>query len=86
LNRYQVTLMPQAQNDLDSFSGKLLSRFEEALMGLYDEPQPSNSKKLSGSSALWRIRVGDYRVLYEIVEAEKKIKIYKIAHRKEAYR
>jgi len=86
LNRYQVTLMPQAQKDLDSFSGKLLSRFEEAIMGLYGESRPRNSKKLSGSSALWRIRVGDYRVLYEIVESKKEIKIYKIAHRKEAYR
>ena len=86
MNRYQVILMPQAQKDLDGFSGKLLSRFEEAIMGLYDEPRPRNAKKLSGSSALWRIRVGDYRVLYEIVETEKEIKIYKIAHRKDAYR
>jgi mRNA interferase RelE/StbE len=86
LSRYQVTLMPQAQKDLDGFSGKLLSRFEEAIMGLCDESRPRKSKKLSGSAALWRIRVGDYRVLYEIVEAEKEIKIYRIAHRKEAYR
>jgi mRNA interferase RelE/StbE len=86
LNRYQVTLMPQAQKDLDSFSGKLFLRFEEAIMGLHDEPRPRNSKKLSGSSTLWRIRVGDYRVLYEIVESKKEAKIYKIAHRKEAYR
>ena len=36
--------MPQAQKDLDGFSGKLLSRFEEIILGLYDEPRPHNSK------------------------------------------
>ncbi|MBI4653850.1 MAG: hypothetical protein HY752_02495 [Nitrospirae bacterium] len=40
--------MPQAQKDLDGFSGKLLSRFEEIILGLYDKPRPHNSKKLSG--------------------------------------
>ncbi len=78
--------MPKAQKDLDSFSNKLLARLEEAIMGLYDEPRPKNSKKLSGGGSKWRTRVGDYRILYEIEETEKLVRIYRIAHRREVYR
>jgi len=78
--------MPQAQKDLDGFSEKLLSRFEETILGLYDEPRPHNAKKLAGSGYRWRIRVGDYRVLYEIDDARKIVKVYRIAHRREVYR
>lgn len=86
MNRYNVKLMPQAQKDLDGFSGKLLSRFEEVILGLYDEPRPHNCKKLSGGGSRWRIRVGDYRILYEIDDSQKIVNIYRIAHRREVYR
>jgi len=86
LSLYEVKLMPQAQKDLDGFSGKLLSRFEEVILGLYDESRPYNSKKLHGSGLRWRIRVGDYRILYEIDDSQKVVKVYRIVHRKEAYR
>ncbi|MDI6801843.1 MAG: type II toxin-antitoxin system RelE/ParE family toxin [Thermodesulfovibrionales bacterium] len=85
MSSYLVKLMPQAQKDLDSFSGKLLSRFEEIILGLYDEPRPHNSKKLSGGSR-WRIKVSDYRILYEIDDNSRLVKVYRIAHRKEVYR
>jgi mRNA interferase RelE/StbE len=78
--------MPGAQKDLDSFSGKLLTRLEKAILGLYDEARPHNSKKLSGGGSRWRIRVGDYRILYEIDEAKKIVMVYRIAHRREVYR
>jgi len=78
--------MPQARKDLDGFSGKLLTRFENIILGLYDEQKPHNSKKLSGGGSRWRIRVGDYRILYEIDDSQKIVKVYKIAHRKEVYR
>jgi mRNA interferase RelE/StbE len=86
LSRYAVKLMPQAQKDLDEFSGKLLLKFERVIMGLYDEPRPHNSKKLSGGGSRWRIRVGDYRILYEINDESRLVKVYRIAHRKEIYR
>jgi len=86
LSSYNVKLMSRAQKDLDDFSGKILSRFEEVILGLYDEPRPHNCKKLSGGGSRWRIRVGDYRILYEIDDAQKIVKVYRIAHRREAYR
>jgi mRNA interferase RelE/StbE len=78
--------MPQAQKDLDGFSGKFLSKLENITLGLYDQPRPHNSKKLSGGGSQWRIRLGDYRILYEIDDAKNLVKVYRIAHRKEAYR
>lgn len=86
MNSYNVILMPQAQKDLDGFSGKLFSRLEKTILGLYDEPRPHNSKKLRGGGSSWRIRIGDYRILYEIDDSQKIVKIYRIAHRKEVYR
>lgn len=83
---YDVKLMPRAQKDLDGFRGKLLMRFENLILGLYDDPRPHNSKKLSGGGSRWRIRTGNYRILYEIDEPRKVVKVYRIAHRKEVYR
>jgi len=78
--------MPQAQKDLEGFRGKLLARFERVILGLYDDPRPHNSKKLSGGGSRWRVRTGDYRILYEIDERRKIVRVYRIAHRKEVYR
>jgi len=83
---YDVRLTPQAQKDLDAYAGKQLLRFEQVIMGLYDEPRPHNSKKLSGGGSRWRIRIGDYRILYEIDDSRMIVKVYRIAHRKEVYR
>ncbi len=86
MSSYVVQLMPKAKKDLDGFSGKLLSRLEKTILSLYDEPRPNSSKKLRGGSSQWRIRVGDYRILYEIDDSEKIVKVYRIAHRREIYR
>ena len=83
---YDVRLMPQAQKDLEEFRGKLHAKFESLIVGLYDNPRPHNSKKLGGGSSRWRIRFGDYRILYELDEPRKAVRVYRIAHRKEAYR
>jgi len=86
LNNYTVILMPQAQKDLNIYSGKLLSRFEKIILGLYSEPRPRKAKKLSGGSSRWRIKTGDYRILYEIDDAMKIVNVYRVIHRKDAYR
>jgi mRNA interferase RelE/StbE len=78
--------MPQAQKDLDGFSGRLLPKIEDAVLGLYDEPRPYKSKKLSGGGSKWRIRIGDYRILYEVDDLKKLVTVYRIAHRREVYR
>ncbi|MDO8446785.1 MAG: type II toxin-antitoxin system RelE/ParE family toxin [Deltaproteobacteria bacterium] len=47
---------------------------------------PRNSKKLSGGGSKWRIRVGDYKILYELDDAQRIVKVYRVAHRREVYR
>ena len=83
---YNVELMPQAQKDLDHFHGKLLMKFEKLILGLSDNPRPNNSIKLAGGDSRWRIRSGDYRILYEIDEPDKIVRVWRIAHRKDVYR
>jgi len=86
LSNYTVILKPQAQKDLNIYSGTLLSRFEKIILGLYSEPRPRKAKKLSGGSSRWRIKTGDYRILYEIDDAKKIVNVYRVVHRKDAYR
>lgn len=78
--------MPRAQRDLDGFSGRLLSKFEEIVLGLYENPRPYNSRKLIGSGSRWRIKIGDYRILYEIDDESRLVKVFRVAHRREVYR
>ena len=83
---YAVILMPQAQKDLNVYSGKLLARFEKIILNLYREPRPHKARKLSGGTSKWRIKTGDYRILYEIDDVKKIVNVYRVIHRKDAYR
>jgi len=78
--------MPQGRKDLDGFSGKLLLKFQDIILRLYDEPRPLKARKLKGSASSYRIRFGDYRILYEINDSEKLVKVYRVAHRSEVYK
>lgn len=86
MSLYEVKLLPAARKDLDGFSGKLLAKLKDAIIGLYDNPRPRHSRKLRGGVSKWRVRVGDYRILYEIDDSRKVIKVYRVAHRGEVYR
>ncbi|MCC7350176.1 MAG: type II toxin-antitoxin system RelE/ParE family toxin [Phycisphaerales bacterium] len=55
-------------------------------MALADDPRTAGSVKLSGASGLWRIRVGDYRVIYEIRDRQLIVLVVIIAQRREVYR
>lgn len=52
---------------------------------LQDEPRPAGAVKLTGSS-LWRVRIGDYRMVYSIDDAQKAVDVKIVAHRREVYR
>jgi len=58
----------------------------ERIRALADEPHPHGAQKLAGSKNAYRIRHGDYRVLYEVVEVARRIVVVKIGHRREVYR
>ncbi len=56
------------------------------IKALAENPRPANCRKLTGSKNDWRIRIGDYRVLYEIDEKAKAVRIMRVRHRREIYR
>lgn len=64
---------------------KIHDKIIQALLSLRDNPFPRNSRRLRGRDGV-RMRVGNYRVLYLVVDEAKRIDIISVAHRKETYR
>ncbi|MGE5442270.1 MAG: type II toxin-antitoxin system RelE family toxin [Bacteroidota bacterium] len=82
---YAVDLGP-VRKDLRALDDKTRRRVLRAVMTLEANPRPPGAKKLRGESDLWRVRVGDYRILYSIEEARLVVLVVKIGHRREVYR
>lgn len=82
---YSVDIRQSAKKELDRLSSDLRSRIAEKILELESTPRPKGCVKLSVSSK-YRIRVGDYRILYEIDDRSKRVEIVSVAHRREAYR
>jgi mRNA interferase RelE/StbE len=83
---YEVLLEKQAEKDLNRLDTRTFARVRHALCGLQEEPRPSGCRKLEGTKSAWRIRVGDYRVLYEISDEVRIVRVYRVRHRREVYR
>lgn len=82
---YIVALKRFAEKELERLPVKIYDRIIEVLVSLKENPLPRGIKKLHGSPG-YRIRVGDYRILYAVDEDEKKVEVFSIAHRKDVYR
>jgi mRNA interferase RelE/StbE len=61
-------------------------RLDPAIQGLAQDPRPSRCKKLSVQESVWRIRVGDYRIVYQIRDDELLVLVTNVGHRREIYR
>jgi mRNA interferase RelE/StbE len=82
---YQVELCRQAYKDLESIPKDYSRLIVQHIDSLENDPRPNDSKKLKGDAG-FSLRVGTYRVLYDIEEKTKVVTIYRIKHRREAYR
>lgn len=82
---YRIDWAPRARKQVDHLQGKLAARVFEAVESLATDPRPSGSKKLVGTDQ-WRIRVGEYRIIYEIHDGHMLILVVRVAHRREVYR
>jgi mRNA interferase RelE/StbE len=82
---YKVEILRSAQRQLAKVDRQDQSRIVSAIRGLASNPRPHGGKKLSGRAA-WRIRVGVYRVIYEIFDDRLLILVVTIGHRREVYR
>lgn len=83
---YQIEFKPSASKELEKLPRQMVIRVVAAIRELADNPYPSGVKKLSGFDRTFRIRVGDFRVLYDIYENRLVIEIIRIRHRKDVYR
>lgn len=83
---YRVLLASSAEKDLRKLSSVIHDRVITAIQGLAANPRPPGCRKLTGSKHDWRIRVGDYRVLYEIADTIRIVRVNRVRHRGEAYR
>ncbi len=82
---YKVFLKRSAEKEFESLYSPLFDRIENKLLALEKSPRPSGVQKLQGQE-VYRIRVGDYRILYLIDDSVKRVEVISIAHRREAYR
>ena len=83
---YEVFLAQQAEKDLKRLTAVMFHRIVPEVQALAGNPRPPGSRKLTGSKHDYRIRVGDYRVVYEINEKDKAVRVMRVRHRREAYR
>jgi mRNA interferase RelE/StbE len=84
LSRYRIELRPAASRSLRKLDPQIKRRVQGAIALLADDPRPPNSKKLKGRDA-WRVRVGDYRVIYTVEDGVLLVVIVSLGHRRDIY-
>jgi mRNA interferase RelE/StbE len=79
--------VPTAARELAKLPRAIARQIAAAIDALAADPRPAGVRKLAGGSGdQWRIRIGDYRVLYEVRDAELLVTVVKLAHRRQVYR
>ncbi|MCJ7565251.1 MAG: type II toxin-antitoxin system RelE/ParE family toxin [Candidatus Aminicenantes bacterium] len=81
---YELLLLPAAQKDLDNLEAPVFARILKKIRALSKDARPPGCLKLTDEDG-YRIRTGDYRILYRIDDALKRIYIYRIKHRIDVY-
>ena len=82
---YSVLILRRAQKELARLPLGIYERTKEAIRNLGDDPKPPGCRKLAGREG-WRIRVGDYRIIYEIDAAQHSVTVLHVGHRRDVYR
>jgi mRNA interferase RelE/StbE len=84
--QYELIIKPTVEKSLDKLPPPTRRRIVDAMKELRSDPRPSGVVKLAGDEDCWRIRVGNYRVVYEIHDRQLIILVLRVAHREDAYR
>ena len=82
---YSVVVQASAQKELDALDDRAFTRIDRKILELAETPRPPGCKKLKGYKDHWRIRVGDWRVVYMIDDSFRRVSITRVAHRREVY-
>ncbi len=83
---YEIQWKHSAEKELRGIDRQFISRILKAVNSLSEDPFPSQHRKLQGSESSYRIRIGDYCVIYQTDIENKIIVIYHVRHRKDIYR
>lgn len=86
MSEFAVTLTRSARKDLEALPRSVYVRIVRHLEALGENQQPAGALKLHGNGGYWRLRVGDYRVIYSINAANCVVDIRAVRHRKDVYR
>lgn len=82
---YELLILPRAQKELSGLPSSTCGKVVAAIRKLGDAPRPRGSRKLTGRDG-WRIRAGDYRIVYEIDDGSHLVTVLHIGHRRDVYR
>ncbi len=82
---YVVELETRARREFESLPREVQRRVGDAIDDLQSDPRPPGTKRLVGRSG-YRVRTGEYRVLYVVNDRERTVRIYRIGHRRDVYR
>ena len=83
---YTITIARSARRELQALALDMAERVLERIESLSANPRPPGCRKLRGSNDLWRIRIGDYRVVYRIDDTHHIVDVTVVRHRREVYR
>ncbi len=83
---YRVDILPSARRELAALPPKDRNRVDKRILSLAENPRPVGSKKLAGEEDLYRLRVGDYRIIYQVQDKVLLVLVVKVGHRREVYR
>ena len=83
---YAALLLPVAEREWRKLPREIQPRINRTLLALEDTPRLHGVTKLSGSSDRWRVRVGNYRIIYRIDDTGCQVTVLRIAHRRQVYR
>jgi len=86
MDSFKILWKKSTERDIREIDPNQVPRLIEVIESLAQDPYPRQCHKLRGAEKLYRIRIGDYRVIYEVNTEEKTIIIYYIRHRREAYK
>ena len=82
---YSIVFSRFARKELEKLDHSIALRILKKIENLPENPRPVGCKKLTGLNSLWRIRIGDYRVVYEIDDPHRRIDISIVRHRSKVY-
>ncbi|MFZ0748420.1 MAG: type II toxin-antitoxin system RelE/ParE family toxin [Pyrinomonadaceae bacterium] len=82
---YEVVITPHAEREVKRLDRQTRNRILSAMIQLADNPRPAGCLKVKDRDRLWRIRVGDWRIGYEIDDGKSVVRVITVGHRREFY-